>query len=207
MPETASLDLRRPNGRSKDGMAVEAKGECSRVWAEKQVLIALAGNIAEHHHGTDPGWQRWRSADQLKAIHESAHAVVAHVLQWTVFEVSIVPDPTVRVGKGEMFHSGGFTSWGSTPHAKATSSGGRSAGRCMSDREWAVALCGLLSGSISGDVSWRAVLRSARTLRGKTQRLVAVHWPLILKLAEQLEKRKQLDQAEISAILSSGYVN
>ena len=47
---------------------------------EASVVVYLAGNAAERQalQGSAPGWRRWRTPEQLRALHEAGHAIA----QW-----------------------------------------------------------------------------------------------------------------------------
>src|SRR5450759_1974083 len=81
--------------------------EETRRWAERQVLVSLAGNSAARRavQGSGPEWRRMRPKEELAAFHEAGHAVVAHLLGLCVWELSIVPNE-FKVGRTQ--HAAGY---------------------------------------------------------------------------------------------------
>ena len=53
-----------------------AKKMNGRAYGEQEVIIALAGKIAERRcqQGSAPGWRRPRPRDEVVAFHEAGHA-------------------------------------------------------------------------------------------------------------------------------------
>ncbi|MBZ5586749.1 MAG: hypothetical protein LAQ30_32095, partial [Acidobacteriia bacterium] len=82
---------------------------------EASVVVYLAGNAAERRalQGSAPGWRRWRTPEELRAIHEAGHAIAQWARGDFVWKLSIMVDKNVRVGKSG--YMGGFSSAGITP--------------------------------------------------------------------------------------------
>jgi hypothetical protein len=167
-----------------------------RAWAEKQVIISLAGKAAERlaRRGSEPGWQRWLSREQRIALHEAGHAVIAIAAERFVYQLSIVADKSVTIQKTS--YLAGFAQHGTEPllpgeepppvrkHMKT-------------DFFQAAILCRLLA----PDPGWKSTLKEVRRLREKTEGLLAANMPIVEILAAQLTRRKHLDQAQIEKVL------
>lgn len=162
-----------------------------RTRLEKIVIISLAGRIAERRAALEG-----QSSGMRLAIHEAAHAAVAHELADTVYEVSVVEERSVPVGRS---HLGGYCR-----HGVASEDPGADRQRWRddgleTDRRNAVKLCWLLA---PGDPGWKSDLRYIRTLREKARNLVNAYWSKIIALAGALEMRRKLSQDEIADVLA-----
>ena len=176
--------------------ATEAGAEGRRHF-ETEVLICLAGNAGERRcrQGSEPGWVRWRSWDELKAYHDAAHAIAAHLLGRHVWRLSIVPDKSVTVQKTS--YVGGRCWSGHTPQAPAAMPKSE---RLETDLHEVARCCQILA-IIEPPHSWKAALRIARRLRGRVQAMIAANWYLLIALAEELLRCRELDRAQIARFL------
>jgi hypothetical protein len=173
------------------------------AWAEHTLVILLAGRAAQRLalRGSEAGWRRMRRRLELTAFHEAGHGVVAAACGRTVYELTIVPDPFCEMGKNLM--SGGSCREGLSlidpkPPSEATLAT-KTTGETDSYR---IARMGVMC--FAGGVSpkWKLALKVIRQFRKRTEGLLEANWPWVQKLAEELERRKTLNQSEIAAILS-----
>jgi hypothetical protein len=167
-----------------------------RAWAEKQVVISLAGKAAERlaRRGSEPGWQRWLSKEQRVATHEAGHALAAIAAERFVYQLSIVADESVTIQKTG--HLGGFAQHGPQPLLPGEEPPPVRK-HMTTDFFQAAILCRLLA----PDPGWKATLKEVRRLRKTTDALLAANMPIVEILAAQLNRRKKLDQRQIEAIL------
>ncbi|HTX35410.1 MAG TPA: hypothetical protein VME43_10320 [Bryobacteraceae bacterium] len=166
---------------------------------EADVVFHLAGNAAARRalQGSEPGWRRLRSGDELRAFHEAGHAVAIWAAGGHPWWLSIVADETVRIGKtgfegGVCWGGGSPLPPGPCPRpARAESDLRKAAGVCL-------ALC-----LFEGAFGWRPALRIARRLRASTRALVENHWWRVVVLADELMRRRVLDHEAIAKLLGS----
>lgn len=166
-----------------------------RASVEKSVIISLAGNAAERRarRKDSKGFALWiRSADHLRALHESGHAVAAIALGHHVYSATIAEDQAVKVGHG---HSGGTVWCGSSPEAPPVAD--QKPERVPSDGEEISRQCLLLS----TDLSWRGALRTMRDLRELSRLIVDRNWIAIVAFSELLMKCKTLNQEQVEKLL------
>ena len=176
---------------------VREAGAEGRRHFETEVLICLAGKAGERRccQGSEPGWVRWRSWDELKAYHESAHATAAHLLGRHVWRLSIVPDKSVKVQKSS--YVGGCCWSGHTPEAPAEMPKSE---RLETDLHEVARCCQILA-IIEPPYNWKAALRIAHRLRRRVQAMIAANWYLLIALAEELLRHRELDQVQIARCL------
>ncbi len=147
-------------------------------------IIFAAGPIASRRclRGSEPGWRRVRTREEIAAHHEAAHAAVALALGTVAWLATIVPVPGVNSGYVLL----------AQPADASDPWGGR---KYTSDaavvRETVRAL------SLTG----RRPLEILRAIRREAAKLVEEHWPLIGDLAGELLKRKTLHRADVAAII------
>jgi hypothetical protein len=164
---------------------------------ESDVVIYLAGKVAERRavRGSAPGWQRFRVRDELRAFHESGHAIA----QWAggryPWKLSIRIDENVRVGKSG--HLGGYASAGTTPEPPGPI---ELPARLDCDLRLAARACQILS-LCEPPHGWRGAVRVAHRLRARSRDLVEQHWQLVVLLAGELVRHQELDQAQIERVL------
>jgi hypothetical protein len=167
---------------------------------EKFVRIYLAGNVGSRRalRGSAPGWRRTRGEAELRAFHESSHAVIGHLHGHYPWLVSIKLDPGVRIEKTGI--SGGFSAGGNTPSPPP--GWARPSGRAETDLRRAAKACLVLS-NFEGPYGWKSALRHAHRLKSQTARLVDAYWPYVVTLAGKLAERGELTGAEVMAILKA----
>lgn len=172
--------------------------EDSRKRAEIEVMIALSGPIGERMAvaGSEPGFKRRRTAEELTAHHEASHLCMAAACGRHCYSGTIVPDRSVRIQKTS--YSGGFAQYGALPVQSDESR------RITASRTWhetdfrtAARYCQLLAGR----TDWRATLAVLRRLNAQTTRLIESNWLFVVMLAGELLRQKTLDQAAIERIL------
>jgi hypothetical protein len=164
---------------------------------ETAVLICLAGKAGERRcrQGSEPGWVRWRSWDEIKAYHEAGHAVVAHLLGRYVWRLSIVPDQSVKLQKTSYVAGrcwSGYTAEASVEIPKRD--------RLETDLHEAARCCRILA-LLEAPYNWKAALRLAHRLRGRVRAMIAANWYLLSALAQALLSSRELDQAQIARFL------
>ena len=164
---------------------------------ETEALISLAGKAGERRcqQGSEPGWVRWRSWDEVKAYHEAAHAVVAHLFGRYVWRLSIVPDESVKVQKTS--HVAGRCWSGHTPEAPVEMP---KRDRLETDLHETARCCQLVA-LVESPHDWKAALRIAHRLRGRARIMIAANWYLLVALAQELLRCHELDQAQIARFL------
>jgi len=155
----------------------------------RRVLVTFAGDAAAKRClvGGSPGWRRHRTPVEVTAFHESGHAVLALIVGFTVYGASIVPREDVTE-EGAVSLTNGRVQYGlqSSPSAGPP--------RIVRDSTDAIRLCA----DLMGKREWPAVLRLARTLRKRSEELVADHWRAITAVANRLLQSRELNQAEIA---------
>ena len=165
---------------------------------EASVVVYLAGNAAERRalQGSAPGWRRWRTPEELRAIHEAGHAIAQWARGDFVWKLSIMVDKNVRVGKSG--YMGGFSSAGITPEPPGRI---EFPARVDCDLRNAASDCMRLS-LCEPPYGWRGAVRVAHRLQARTRDLIEQHWLLVELLAGELVRRQELNQAQIEAILA-----
>ena len=162
-----------------------------------QAVIALAGQIGEirARRGSEPGWVKYLSEERRRAIHEASHAIVAASVAHYVHRVSIVPDCERRSCSGKYF-SGGHCLHSSKPDIED----------CVpeepvlindSSRVALAALALTLTHCPEETPRWIAARRMISLLRQSTLALVERHWFLIMALASELERSKEMDKVAV----------
>lgn len=166
---------------------------------EDQVVMFLAGAAAARRslRGSAPGWKRVRTADEVRAHHEAGHAVALWLQGLYVWELSILVDGSVRVGKTAV--SGGRCAAGDTPEPPSPIERPE---RIETDLRRAARIC-LLLALAEPRHGWRPALRIAHRFRARARDLVEQHWFLIERLAVELAKRRELSGAEVEKMLGS----
>lgn len=165
--------------------------EPGQAWAERRVIIALAGSVAQRraHQPSPAGWKRMLSSEQATCFHEAGHAVAAYALGWHAYLMTIDPPPLV-VETGASVSA--YCSTGTKPECPG---GAKPTGVMNSDRRTAAMFCLVMGGN------WKGALRCLRTLRATAADLVERNWESVKFLAYELEHCRQLDQAQIANIL------
>jgi len=169
------------------------------VWGYRSVITAFAGLAAERRlrHGSGDGWKPFpTSEDKRRAFHEAGHVVAAHLSGDHVYFATILPDPTVRVGRNGESVAGGHVSHGR--HPKPAKKADDWVSNNDSDLRWCAKLCSLMA----PDCNWKTILKTARTLRQHSRDLVDDQWPLVRMFAYELLEKQQLNQDRIEAIFS-----
>jgi hypothetical protein len=164
---------------------------------EDQVVMLLAGAAAARRslRGSVPVRKRMSTADEVRAHHEAAHAVALWFQGLYVWELSILVEGGVRVGKTAV--SGGRCVAGDTPKP---SSPIERPERMETDLRRAARICLVLALAEPRN-GWRPALRIAHRLRSRARDLVEQHWFLIERLAVELAKRRELSGAEVEKLL------
>lgn len=139
-----------------------------------------------------------RTPAEVRAHHESGHAIVTWCLGQHVWKLSIVTDESVRMGKNGF--SGGFCRGGATPEPPGVIEHSE---RPETDLRQAARACSALA-LTEPPYGWRAALRIGKRLRARTRGLVDHHWPLLARLAAELEEHRELDHVQIARILKPG---
>jgi hypothetical protein len=170
---------------------------------EASILISLAGKAAERRslQGSDPGWRRLRSAEELIAFHEAGHAVVARAVGWHTYEINMRPDNGQRVETGAVvlaYCSSGFTA---DPPPSNLQSGSPAAAKgsrnLWSDRHKAAYFALLEKGD------WRRAYRYLSELRLIADALVDANWLQVRCLAQELERCPLMGRVRIYQILAA----
>jgi hypothetical protein len=116
---------------------------------------------------------------------------VAHALGWYCYELTLDPDPALKVETGAQVLA--YCSTGAKPQSPAS---GELRGVLDSDRHTAATICVVMAGD------WRGALGRLRVLRAATRDLIERNWESIRFLAYELEFCRRLDQDQIENILS-----
>ena len=173
--------------------------ETERIIArfEAAVIVHLAGKAAARRAllGSAPGWQRWRTPEELLAHHEAGHAIAQWARGDFVWKLSIMGDKSVQVGN--LGYLAGFSSAGVTPAPPGPI---EFPARVDCDLRNAASDCMMLS-LCEPPYGWRGAVRVAHRLRARTRDLVDQHWHLIAALAGELVRHQELDQIQIERIL------
>ncbi len=153
--------------------------------------IALAGDRAARRalKGSESGWVRRRTSGELKAFHECGHSIVAMAAGRYVFALSIEIQ-AAKIGK-QMW--GGFALVGRNPEPSAEAP----AAPEETDKRHAVKLAFVMDAR----PTWKTMRGHIRRWQAEADALIEKRWPIITKLAGELERRHVLNRAEIEAIL------
>jgi hypothetical protein len=159
------------------------------------MLTILAGREGEKLalRGHAPGWRRRRSANELRAFHESAHGVASWHCGRRIYGLSIVPNLAWQVGKeGEGCVSGGVC-W------TAPQDDHQPAGPIVieSDRERAARLAIALAAGCRP--RWKAALQVIRNVRAQCVAVLQQHRLVLQTLAAQLEAARSMDETQLDA--------
>ncbi len=162
-----------------------------RKFCEGRLAISLAGNIAMERatRGSGPGWRRLRSDKELTAFHEAGHAVVATATEFFVQRVYVVQSPEPRMPLGVCVST-------FVPDYQPRSDVQTPV---LRDTKIAGGLCWALGGDAP---TWKSALAVYRAFRGKVRQMVDQHWLAIIDLAEEIERRGDLNRAEVAGILA-----
>jgi hypothetical protein len=181
-------------------------------WAETELLFLLAGKAAERLalRGSEPGWRRFRTADELRSFHEAAHGLIAASRGRTVYSLSIIPDLKREVGTTGLYIVGGYCEQGSSPDPLPE---GSQRAPLETDEHRAVRIAAIFAmGSgprpqLQSEIAqwlkpgWLDTLSVVREYQRRSEALLAANWFLLVKLSAELLKRQVLNQREIAAIL------
>lgn len=164
---------------------------------EASVVVYLAGNAAERRalQGSAPGWRRWRTPDEMRALHEAGHAIAQWARGDCVWKLSIIVDKNVRIGKSG--YLGGYSSAGITPEPPGPI---EPPAHMDCDLRRAAHTCQMLS-LWEPPYGWRGAVRVGQRLRARTRDLIHQHWHLIEALASELVRHQELNRAQIEGIL------
>jgi len=167
---------------------------------EASVVVYLAGNAAERRalQGSAPGWRRWRTPEELRALHEAGHAIAQWARGDCVWKLSIIVDKNIRIGKSG--YLGGYSSAGTTPEPPGPI---ELPARMDCDLRQAARGCQMLS-LCEPPYGWRGAVRVAHRLQTRTRNLIEQHWHLIEVLGGELVRHQELNQVQIEAILARG---
>ena len=80
------------------GAEPEASANTDLKWAGAELRMLLSGRVAVRLalRGSEPGWRRFRSAQELRAYHEVGHCVSALCSGRHVYELTITPNPIFK---------------------------------------------------------------------------------------------------------------
>jgi hypothetical protein len=163
---------------------------------ETEAMIFLCGPAAERRCrlGSAPGWRRRRTWDEVRAHHEAGHAL-GHLLGRHIWALDILEDQSVRIQVSGF--AAGSTWVGSTPEPPAERPHHTVA---ETDLHLATKACGALA-LLEPPPHWRASLRIAHRLRAEARALVDANWYLVMALAEELLRHRELNQQQIAGLL------
>lgn len=168
-------------------------------WIQREVLVALAGPSAQRKARQTLAPLSW---ELEKAMHEAGHSVIALKLDLFPWEVSIIPDREIKIGKNG-YHQEGLARYGYVPRDEVpieTKTEDLSKSRRVqeSDRRTAARYCLVLGQSCS----WRDGMRTYRKLRANTDQLVNKYWIQIVALGGELRRHWILDDSDIREIIA-----
>ena len=166
-------------------------------WAQHELIVLLAGQAAEKlaSRGSGRGWVRLRTDVELRAFHEAGHAIAGVVAGRTVYRLTVIPDPLREVGPSGRYISAGLCLW-SEPDLSAE----RRVKRTVeSDRTGAARLAMAWATPLQKP-QWKYALQVIREYRLKAEAMLSACWPIVTKLAIELEQRGTLTADEIAAI-------
>jgi len=168
----------------------------SHAFAREEGIIVLAGKVAEKRalRGSEPGWRRWRRAEELRAFHEAGHAIAAIAMGQYVYLLNIVPDPSRLVGKGNQIQ-GGIAWTGRKPGVVTDLSAPWP--KSQGDASKAIAI----AWGVAEEATWRSILGVVRRWQAEAAQIVERHWYVVMALAEALEERKTLSASEVAAVV------
>ena len=176
------------------GPGVMTAKESSRIRAENNVVMLLAGSLAARRslQGSEPGWRRLRAQEELVCFHEAGHVLVFHLNGEHVYEATAIPNSLKKTL--------GYCRGGESPEPPEfddTKPG-------PTDIQSAAGLCLALSLLESNwrESNWRSAIQIYHRLRQRAASLVEEHWPAVCLLAGELMFHKRLDQRQLTAILS-----
>jgi len=162
-----------------------------------QAVVSLAGQIGEvrGRRGSEPGWVKHLSEERRRAIHEASHAIVAASVAHYVHKVSIIPDHERRSRSGRYF-SGGHCLHSTKPEIDDRAP---EESALVSDhaRVALAALALTLTHCPKDTPRWIAARTIIRLLRQVTLGIVERHWLLIMALASELERSKEMDRVVV----------
>jgi hypothetical protein len=162
-----------------------------------QAVIALAGEIGEcrGRRGSEPGWVKCLSAERLRAIHEASHAIVAASVAHYVHRVSIIPDQERRSRRGRYFLGGHCLH---STKSDIDDSAEEEPVLIRDQSQVALAALALTLLHCPKDTPrWIAARRIIRLLKDATVALIERYWPLIIALALELERSKEMDRVAV----------
>jgi hypothetical protein len=168
------------------------------LWAQREVLVALAGPSAQRKARQTLAPLSW---ELEKSYHEAGHSLIALKLQMFVWEVSIIPDRESKIGKNGN-HQEGLTRYGyvrrdEVPIETKTEELSKPRRVQESDHRIAARYCLLLGQSCS----WRDGVRTYHQLRARADELVDKYWIQIVALGGELRRHWILDEIQIREII------
>jgi Zn-dependent protease with chaperone function len=176
-----------------------------RTYCEGRLAIALAGGLASERslQGSGPGWRRLRSQKELVSFHEAGHALVASAMDFSVHTVFIIP--VSEPGGVEGFAGACVSGFASDDSPKAPQMHPRDMVR---DSRTAAKLCldlawlDTLSVKAGTSATWKDALGYYRKAKARAREIINRHWFALIALAEGLERRGNLNRAEVAGILA-----
>lgn len=158
-----------------------------------QAVILLAGKCAERRalRGSSAGWRRFRTPEEMVALHEAGHAALANAAGFIVFSASILHSSETAgvTGSGPSIGRVHF-GLGVAPGLGDKPEGGP-------DIRQALRLCAI----VTGNRGWRPILQLARYLHATASEQVERHWDDICRVAAVLIERRELSQADLAELL------
>lgn len=157
-------------------------------------VLCVAGPLGEARarRPKADGWQSLLSEERATAIHEASHAIAAEAVGRYAIELSIVPNEACRTPDGR-YYLRGSCHWGSSDDDTDRPEPGSV---CVRDCSKIAGLAWLLT-PYTHAPRWKAVRNTVRQFRQVAESILAEHWLLILALANELERRKHMNRAEI----------
>lgn len=154
-------------------------------------VSTMAGPIAERRarRPDKEGWKRLISEDRRRAIHEAGHCIAGEALHQFAVELSILSNPERRSTDGR-YISGGFCAFGPEQEAETPESN-----VFVTDGQFIVGVVRLLAPC--GPNRRTAIRQTFKQMRHVAEQIIVENWLLILALANELQRRKHMNRAEI----------
>jgi hypothetical protein len=171
-----------------------------RQFFARQAISALAGPMAQFRSrgcsDLPPGWVELRFPTREVAVHEAGHAVASLALGWFVQHLSIAPQAKVR-SPGGQYSVAGFCSASTVQEQLAC----ELPEELPLDHSVVAGAALLLTSPEPGVPCWKAVLKTVRLARRIAAQILEQNWDIVLLLASELERQKQMDSAAITSFL------